>query len=156
MSDFATEIDQSGAVEIVRLRAPGDTSAEVVPTWGGSCIAFRAAGHSVLEAVSLDEIAKKPTSYGIPILFPFPNRIRDGRFSWEGKDYQLPGTDHIQHQPVGPIKHEVAHFHRTAHVDDDVSASGRWLDADARDLAARGTFGASRGGHSEDREGGEH
>src|SRR5438552_18912036 len=25
-----------------------------------------------------------PTRSGIPILFPFPNRIRDGRFTWEG------------------------------------------------------------------------
>src|SRR5262249_54268581 len=30
----------------------------------------------------------KPTRSGIPILFPFPNRIRDGRFTWEGKTYQ--------------------------------------------------------------------
>ncbi len=27
---------------------------------------------------------------GIPILFPFPNRIRDGKFSFEGKSYVLP------------------------------------------------------------------
>jgi aldose 1-epimerase len=26
-------------------------------------------------------------------LFPFPNRIRDGRFSWDGKTYQLPCND---------------------------------------------------------------
>ena len=35
------------AFEIVRLRAPGDTSAEIVPAWGGSCIAFRAAGQKL-------------------------------------------------------------------------------------------------------------
>jgi aldose 1-epimerase len=35
----------------------------------------------------------KPTRTGIPILFPFPNRIRDGRFSWEDKTYQLPTND---------------------------------------------------------------
>ncbi|MEO1999094.1 MAG: aldose 1-epimerase, partial [Planctomycetaceae bacterium] len=26
---------------------------------------------------------------GIPILFPFPNRIRQGCFRWDGRDYQL-------------------------------------------------------------------
>jgi len=31
-----------------------------------------------------------PSHHGIPILFPFPNRIRDGRFMWEGREYQLP------------------------------------------------------------------
>lgn len=27
---------------------------------------------------------------GIPILFPFPNRIRDGKYTFEGKTYELP------------------------------------------------------------------
>jgi aldose 1-epimerase len=35
----------------------------------------------------------RPTRSGIPVLFPFPNRIRDGRFSWDGKEYQLPAND---------------------------------------------------------------
>jgi aldose 1-epimerase len=30
---------------------------------------------------------------GTPILFPFPNRIRDGRFSFQGKSYQLPANN---------------------------------------------------------------
>jgi len=35
----------------------------------------------------------KPTRSGFPILFPFPNRVRDGRFAWNGKDYELPRND---------------------------------------------------------------
>lgn len=31
----------------------------------------------------------KPARQGFPVLFPFPNRIRDGRYSFAGKDYQL-------------------------------------------------------------------
>ncbi|MEZ6130766.1 MAG: aldose 1-epimerase [Planctomycetaceae bacterium] len=27
---------------------------------------------------------------GIPVLFPFPNRIRGGRYSWDGQNYELP------------------------------------------------------------------
>src|SRR5262245_60069596 len=34
-----------------------------------------------------------PTRSGFPILFPFPNRIRDCRFVWAGKQYQLPLND---------------------------------------------------------------
>src|SRR5581483_10135192 len=34
-----------------------------------------------------------PTRTGVPVLFPFPNRIRDGRFTWEGKAYALPTND---------------------------------------------------------------
>jgi aldose 1-epimerase len=38
----------------------------------------------------------RPTRSGIPILFPFPNRIRDGRYTWDGKSYQLPLNDPTQ------------------------------------------------------------
>jgi len=34
-----------------------------------------------------------PTRSGHPILFPFPGRMRDGRFTCEGKSYQLPLND---------------------------------------------------------------
>jgi aldose 1-epimerase len=34
-----------------------------------------------------------PTRTGIPILFPFPNRIRGGRFTWDGREYRLPPDD---------------------------------------------------------------
>jgi aldose 1-epimerase len=35
----------------------------------------------------------RPTRSGIPILFPFPNRIRDGAFRWQGREYRLPAND---------------------------------------------------------------
>jgi aldose 1-epimerase len=35
----------------------------------------------------------RPTRSGIPVLFPFPNRIRDGRYTWDGRTYQLPLDD---------------------------------------------------------------
>jgi aldose 1-epimerase len=37
-----------------------------------------------------EEGNKPPSHNGIPILFPFPNRIRSGKYSWDGKDYDLP------------------------------------------------------------------
>ncbi|MBS0263412.1 MAG: aldose 1-epimerase [Planctomycetes bacterium] len=35
------------------------------------------------------ESGQNPTRSGIPLLFPFPNRIRGGRFMWAGKEYVL-------------------------------------------------------------------
>lgn len=32
----------------------------------------------------------RPSGNGIPILFPFPNRIAQGRYRWDGKDYYIP------------------------------------------------------------------
>jgi aldose 1-epimerase len=42
----------------------------------------------------------RPTRSGIPILFPFPNRIRSCRYRWEGKDYQLEETDTTLHNAI--------------------------------------------------------
>ncbi|MGQ0636356.1 MAG: aldose 1-epimerase [Planctomycetaceae bacterium] len=33
-----------------------------------------------------------PTHGGIPLLFPFPNRIRAGRYQWAGREYTLEGV----------------------------------------------------------------
>lgn len=37
-----------------------------------------------------EETGERPSGSGIPILFPFPNRIRGGKYSWDGKEYELP------------------------------------------------------------------
>src|SRR6266581_362637 len=42
----------------------------------------------------------RPTRSGIPILFPFPNRIRAGRFTWDGKDCSLPLNDPVQKNAI--------------------------------------------------------
>lgn len=41
-----------------------------------------------------------PTRTGIPILFPFPNRIRDGRFTWENKEYRLVPNDSVARNAI--------------------------------------------------------
>ena len=35
---------------------------------------------------------REPNHNGIPLLFPFPNRIRGGRFTWQGREYVLEGV----------------------------------------------------------------
>ncbi len=46
----------------------------------------------------------KPSRYGIPILFPFPNRIRGGRFTWEGREYVIP-VESGRHDAMGNAIH---------------------------------------------------
>jgi aldose 1-epimerase len=38
------------------------------------------------------ESGESPNHNGIPLLFPFPNRIRGAGFTWEGRDYVLDGV----------------------------------------------------------------
>jgi aldose 1-epimerase len=81
-------------VDVVRLWGRDGARAEIVPAWGGSVLALEIDGGPVLDSAPFDEIARKPTSYGIPILFPFPNRIRDGRFSFEGVELRIEPPRH--------------------------------------------------------------
>ena len=64
--------------------------AEIVPALGNNCYAFRVAGRALIdEPPDLATLQERPTAYGNPILFPFPNRIRDGSWTFEGVTYQF-------------------------------------------------------------------
>lgn len=72
-------------------------TAQILPELGFNCFAFRAIVQGrpvdVIDAVPGFEFGKeRPTRSGIPILFPFPNRIRGGQFCWDGREYLLPVT----------------------------------------------------------------
>jgi len=62
---------------------------------GFNCFRFVAQqGDSELNVIAsedgFEDGTRPPSHNGIPILFPFPNRIRAGRYSWDGTDYELP------------------------------------------------------------------
>jgi aldose 1-epimerase len=74
------------------------STARIAPELGFNCFEFKA----VVDGQTLDVLDSVPdfeqggqhaSASGIPILFPFPNRIRDGQFHWEGREYVLPGSD---------------------------------------------------------------
>lgn len=72
--------------------------AKILPELGFNCFAFQAAVNGALIDVIDAEAGfesgnERPSGSGIPILFPFPSRIRAGKFSWGGKDYQLADND---------------------------------------------------------------
>lgn len=90
-TDLSTEMRDG--VEVVVLRSD-DAMAEVVPAYGNNCWLFRVAGEDVLEKLAWATFRAKPTSYGIPILFPFPNRIRDQKFTWRGRDVAVDVPQH--------------------------------------------------------------
>jgi aldose 1-epimerase len=78
--------------------------AEVWPALGFNCFRWSAVrGGQTLDLLYSDPAMfnnGRPTRGGIPVLFPFPNRIRAGRFSWAGKDYQLPLNDSTQKNAI--------------------------------------------------------
>jgi aldose 1-epimerase len=78
--------------------------AEVWPALGFNCYRWQAPrGGATLDLLYADPALfanGRPTRSGIPTLFPFPNRIRAGRFTWAGKDYQLPLNDPAQKNAI--------------------------------------------------------
>jgi aldose 1-epimerase len=72
----------------------GGSTAKIAPDLGFNCFDFQArVGDETVPVIDASpQFAggkEKPSGHGIPILFPYPNRIRAGRFSWNGKDYQI-------------------------------------------------------------------
>jgi aldose 1-epimerase len=68
-------------------------SIEVWPSRGFNCLRWQVQGQDLLFSAPDWETNPVPTRSGIPILFPFPNRIHDGQYSFHGKEYQLPKND---------------------------------------------------------------
>lgn len=90
---YSIKSEICGEVEIFSLREEDKAHAEVAPGWGNNCFVFRVQ-EPILEPVSFDEFCQRPTSYGIPILFPFPNRVRDGAFYFCGQRYVVNPNRH--------------------------------------------------------------
>ncbi len=74
-----------------RLRA-GDWEALVVPQCGAHLISLtnRTRGFDILRTPpTVAALREHPAVWGIPVLFP-PNRIAEGRFDFDGREYRLP------------------------------------------------------------------
>lgn len=86
------------------------SSAQIAAELGFNCFEFTAKlsdGQSISVLDSADGFIngdKSPSHSGIPLLFPFPNRIRSGRYSWEGQDYELPESL-VSHESNGNAIH---------------------------------------------------
>lgn len=112
--------------------AAAGVRAEVWPALGFNCLRWqvRYEGRALdllYEAPDLFENLK-PTRSGIPVLFPFPNRIRDGRFTWDGKEYRLPPND-----PAGKNAiHGFACHHPWRVVGQGADAASAWVTGEFR------------------------
>ncbi|HEV3439487.1 MAG TPA: aldose 1-epimerase [Gemmata sp.] len=83
----------------------GTVRAEVWPQWGFNCLRWQirqadARWADILFASGDWETNPVPTRSGHPILFPFPGRLRDAKFTFEGNVYQLPFNDSTKQHAI--------------------------------------------------------
>jgi aldose 1-epimerase len=67
----------------------GNQRASVVQR-GGALQSYSVAGVEIVDGFIDDE---RPPAFNGAVLAPWPNRIRDGRWSWRGRSHQLPVTE---------------------------------------------------------------
>ena len=91
---YAVKTEVRDGVEVYSLREEGRARVEIAPALGNSCFLFECDGLPVLEPVAWDVFRNKATSFGIPILFPFANRIRDGVFDFGGRHFKVDPPRH--------------------------------------------------------------
>jgi aldose 1-epimerase len=97
---------QNGAVATVLQDHLRRAEAVLYPELGNNCLEFRttpdpdgttASGEECLPVDvfvptnDLDSLRSTPFHSGQPLLFPFPNRVRQGIFTFEGTTYQMAG-----------------------------------------------------------------
>ncbi|MEV5027500.1 aldose 1-epimerase [Paenibacillus sp. LPE1-1-1.1] len=94
MSRYAATCEiREGLKVIVLTDAACKATAELLPAAGNNLYRFESKGHPVImPPASLRSLKNEPFEafkYGTPILFP-PNRVKQGRFSFRGRQYNLP------------------------------------------------------------------
>src|SRR5262249_24059411 len=96
--------DRSGPVYELADDA-GTVRAEVWPMWAFNCLCWQVRQSdgnrgTILFPAPDWETNPVPTRSGHPILFPFPGRMREGKFTFEGKTYQLPLNDSTKQHAI--------------------------------------------------------
>lgn len=78
-------------------RIEKDGHCAVVVEVGGGLRAYTVAGESIVDGYGEGEL---PEGSAGQVLAPWPNRIRDGRYSFAGREYQLPLTEPARHNAI--------------------------------------------------------
>jgi aldose 1-epimerase len=79
----------------------------LVPSLGATLLELRFRGANVLDGYQSPEALEAGKWGKSALLFPFPNRLRDGQYSWLGHDYQFPLNHAASHNAIhGFIRQE--------------------------------------------------
>src|SRR2546425_5750621 len=93
--NFEVEVDSKTGWKLIVLKyqdpadSKRDLEARIAPDAGSNLYSLKVGGTELL--IQPPELSLLPGSrYGFPILYPTPNRVRDGRFTFDGVTYSFP------------------------------------------------------------------
>jgi aldose 1-epimerase len=119
------------------LSSDEGSTVEVWPALGCNTIRWQVrAGRKsqdLIYAPPANELFGRPTRGGIPVLFPFPNRIRGGQFNWQGRSYQLMPNDSTKANAIHGFAPRLP-WHVLDHGADEV---GAWVRAEFTSVGAK-------------------
>src|SRR5260221_14676642 len=76
-------------MELIAIEAQAER-AVIVPEAGFQCLSYKVGALDVIAGPASAELWREhPHRGGIPILFPWPGRIADARFKFEGREYRV-------------------------------------------------------------------
>ena len=92
----------AGGVVYLLRDEEAQTEARIAPGIGNNLFSFvaRPAGHPLevmLAPDSLSQLSQFPIGFGIPVLFPFPDLVRNAEYEFEGRIYHLERRPHSRH-----------------------------------------------------------
>jgi aldose 1-epimerase len=91
-AELAIERDAQSGFKIFKF-SDGDTAIEIAPEAGGKVFSIRYKGTELLKMPK--ELKDLPGfMYGVPVLYPTPNRVRDSVFMWDGQEFRFTPNDH--------------------------------------------------------------
>lgn len=119
---------REGTAVIVLTDHESRVRAEVVPRIGAQIHSLRwTVGDKeydiLASAPDLATLGEQPMYFGNPLLFPFPNRVAGGRFTFGGKTYQLPITETERGHSLHGLVYDKAWKAAAAGADD----KGAWV-----------------------------
>jgi len=95
MQDYSITLSIQEDVKVYSLKdSKTGSEVKIIPELGNTCIAFqrKIKGKCIdlIEPVpGISKIKERPSGFGNPILFPFPNRVREGKYTFEDKTYEF-------------------------------------------------------------------
>ncbi len=117
---------ENAAERLYTIRSDdGSAVAWICPEIGGNTVGYAVfAGDrwvQVFDVGTPAALRETPSRYGLPILFPFPGAMRNGRYQWAGREHVVPPTYPAGTDPDGAniVIHGFAHIRPWRFVEQD-------------------------------------